>query len=339
MAYETGSASDIADLFSKLHTFATSTVSTTWTSDENDTGNGVLAISKTTGSTECYVQFWWDEAGSPEAVGIYQSLGFINTSTDPGSHTDDSGNGYNTSGSPTNSNYRTERHVDLGSDGPFPSYHFFEDDDATTYYIHVVVEIETDVYRHFGFGILNKRGTWTGGEYCYGQEFAANTITDDDNCALLDGLAANSSQARKYATMHVEGLPNQGSSNWACVWGSETAAAPTDSSSNTKETVWGGRRTGLVPSGLGNFKAGNSDGFVPMYPLLCMYIDKTDDELIPLGTMPDVRCLNIANFEPGAEQAISGEGTWIMFPISKRAATTEGGDASGNDGVAYKKVT
>ncbi|EHN5173252.1 hypothetical protein KI912_003108 [Salmonella enterica] len=44
------------------------------------------------------------------------------------------------------------------------SYDFF----VTSRYAHVVVQGEGDHFYHFGVGILNKEGTWSGGQYVYG---------------------------------------------------------------------------------------------------------------------------------------------------------------------------
>ena len=151
MAYENSQATDIQDLFDKLSTFA---VANGWTEDH--AASGRLFLSKST----VYVAFRWDTA-SPANVGIYHALGFINSSTDPGNHTDDSGNGEITG---TNANLDDSRFVDLVDSTM--QYWFFEDDT----YIHVAVETAAGVsFRHFGFGIGSKFGTFTGGEYCYGQ--------------------------------------------------------------------------------------------------------------------------------------------------------------------------
>lgn len=55
------------------------------------------------------------------------------------------------------------RTTELGK-GNFVSYDFF----VTSEYIHVVVEIEADRFRHFGVGLLQKEVEFVGGQYAYG---------------------------------------------------------------------------------------------------------------------------------------------------------------------------
>jgi len=146
--FETGTATGIADLLTKLGTFATA-VAGVWVQDQLDTVGGSFALHKSTGGVEIWVSFRWDVA-TPQHLSVHQALGYTG-GNQPGNHPNDSGNGYNANTSHVDTSLALERHVsDLGT-GPFPSYFFFEDN----HYIHVVVEIVTDEFRHFGFGLLN----------------------------------------------------------------------------------------------------------------------------------------------------------------------------------------
>lgn len=328
MAYQTGSASDLADLLSDLMTFA---VANGWTQDQLDTGGGSFALHK----NSIYASGRWDTT-SVDNVSLHQALGYSGGS-EPGAHTDDSGNGYNSTSAHTNTLLDNERCIYAIGDGPFPSYHFFEQD-ADPAYLHVVVEIETGVFRHFGFGELSKLGDWTGGEYVYGhyRENSQSPI-HPQRSLLLDGLFVDSvSSARRAATLHMEGLAGMGgSSKWGQIWGNTGVTPPDDSGSNAKVQVQGGYRAGPVARGLGIIAAGAVSGLVAMYPVLLLYRNGTS--VYPLGWMPDVRGVNIANFAPGDEITISSD-TWIFFPQGQKTASAVA-ERTYNSGIAYKKVT
>lgn len=323
MAYETGSALDMDDLLDKLDTFL---VANGYTQDHFDLGAGKVAWHR----NSLYVSGRFVVA-TPQALSLHQALGFVGTGTDPGSHTNDSGNGYN-GGTYNNANLASERHV-LLNDGPFPSYYFFEDD----FYTHVVVETSTDVFRHFGFGELDKRGTWVGGEYCYGQRQVNSSPISGTNCTLLDGLFSETAGAEEFqaATLHCEGLAGQAAAGrWAQVWGN-TSGEPNDTAGNAKVRVRGGFKSGPIARHFGVFNADVATGLIPQYPIGLFHRNSTDTQL--LGFMPDVRGLNMKFFAPKQEVTISSD-TWIIFPMSQKttAAVT---DRSYNSGISYKKVT
>ena len=328
MAYETGSATDIADFMTKLDTFA---AANTWVSDQLDTGAGKAAIHKGT----VYVSFRW-QTGVNTTLGLYHALGFVGTGTDPGNHTDDSGNG---AISGTATVIEGERCVNgLGSDA-YTAYHFFQNGDS----LHIVLEYDSGEYRHFGFGILDKFGDgWTGGEYCYGHFHSTGPVSTS-NTLLLDALFndTTATQERRAATIHATGLPNQTSgSNWLQVWGATTATArPDDRGSNAKDYCLGGMRGGPFARAFGWIPAGAQGGYVPTHPISAWYVDTTTsspEELVYLGSMPDVVMMNMQNYSAGDEFSMAGA-TWKVFPAVSKA-TVGPAVATGNQGIAYKKV-
>jgi hypothetical protein len=325
VAYETGAASSLDDLLSKLFTFATANG---WTQDQYSSGTGQAAMHK----NSVWVSFRWNTT-TPLVLGIYQALGYTG-GNQPGNHPDDSGNG---SVSSTNSVLDDERCVNDIGNGPFPAYYFFEND-ASPAYISVVVEISTDVYRHFGYGEIIKTGDWTGGEYCYGQvHLSASPNAIADTCGL-DGLfSATGTSARRAATIHLEGLPAQGGTGkWGQVWGS-ASAIPNDRAGIAKIDVQGGFRGGPVARHFGKYSAGTQSGLIPMYTTPLFYKDRTNSRIYFLGFRADVRGINMKFFAPGDEVVI-GSDTWCIFPYSQKIDTgiTNG---SYNSGIAYKKVT
>jgi hypothetical protein len=331
MAFSTGSASDFADLLSDLSTFLTANG---WTQDELDTSGGDFAFSK----NSIYVSGRW-EVGNEGVFSLHQATAFDGTGTLPGDHTGDSGNGYNDTTSHSATLLDNERHVDLESDGPYPTYWFFEND-ASPAYVHVVVEFETDKFAHFGFGEILKTGDWTGGEYCYGNYHVGTNNGLNSSTWLLDGFFNDTgTDARRAATMRMTGIPDQPvGSVWAQVWGRDTSA-PDDDAANDKAIVCGGYRSGPLATHLGQFSGSGSDGLVPGYPVGLWFIDG-DVSLGGvtthfLGYQSDVRGVNIRNFAPGDIIDIGGE-QWYVFPARLRDTSVVTG-ATGYMGIMYRR--
>lgn len=335
MAFQTGTATSLSNLLSQLLTFATANG---WTQDRFDTGNGELAMSKNT----IFVSMRWI-VGTEITLSIHQALAFVG-GQDGGDHTDDSGNGYNGVTAKSNGLLDDERCVNDIGDGPFPSYHFFEND-ASLAYLHVVVEITTGVFRHFGFGEIDKCGNWSGGEYVYGHNMLGlpsdNNLTSLKNTTMMDGLFADNagSSPRRGGTMHVESLPGMvAAEKWGQVWGQQSAAPPTASDGEDKVTVQGGYKSGPIARSLGFFIAGSTSGLIPMYPFGIWYVRRSPtNHGTFLGFQPDVRGVNIKNFAPKDEVVISSA-TWVLFPDSQKTNDNVT-DRSYNRGIAYKKVT
>lgn len=323
MAYETGTATDLADLISKLFTFATANG---WTQDQLSTGTGKAAMHR----GDIWVSFRWNTS-TPLVLGIYQALGYTG-GNDPGTHPDDSGNG---AVSGTNGAIINERCVNDIGNGAFPSYHFFEDD----FYLHVVVEISTGIFRHFGFGTLEKFGDWDGGEYAYGQfQSSGSTQINRGHTALLDGLVSDGGgePRERDATLHVEGLPGMGgSSKWGVV-SSDLSTPSDDTGSNDRVIIKGGFRGGLIARQFGFFTAGPSSGLIPMYPIGVSYFNPGTNFLYFLGFQPAVRGVSIRDMAAGDEVTI-GSDVWVFFPLSQRNPTT-GGQSTQFSGIAYLKV-
>lgn len=325
MSYEAGTATNIADLFTKLSTFA---VANGWTQDH--AASDRLFLTRST----CSVAFRWSTT-TPTCAGVYQHTAFISSGTDPGNHTNDSGQG-NISG--TNATLLTGRHVPLVDSTM--RYWFFEFDT----YLHIVAEgAGTLTAAHFGFGILDKRGTWTGGEYAYGWRIDPAGGTGDSairsaSTHLLDGLAAAVATRPFVATVHCEGLPNQtASGKWGLAWGGVIADTSTDRGGTARESLQGGFRGGPVARTFGRHGGSINSGIVPIYPVGVWYDDRTLARWHELGWMLDVRGVNMRNFAFADEIAI-GADTWVVFPSRYKTSVSSSGSTR-NQGIAYKKVT
>lgn len=339
VVYETGTATDMDDLVSKLFTFA---VANGWTQDQLDTTNNKAALHK--GSV--YISFRWSTA-TPNNLALYQALGYTG-GNDPGNHPDDSGNGFVTGTDTGTGSLDRSRALSNIGNGPYPHYYFFLD--TAPDYIHIVVEFSTGIFRHASFGEVNKVGTWTGGEYCYGScQVTGQGVTDTSNLMSLDGLwfnlatsGAQAGTSHRGPTIHMEGVFAQpGSSKWGKVY-NNTSTNPAlflpDRAGNPVQRLLGGFKSGPIASGVGWVKANVSNGFVPMYAIGFYYwdISLSPEQFSLLGFLPDTKGVNCAGFAPAQEVTIGGE-TWMIFPVSRKA-DTNAVDDSRNIGIAYKKA-
>lgn len=328
MAFETATASSVSDLFSKLSTFL---VAQSWT-DRALTTAGTKGFARTAATDPIEVQFRWD-TGTPEYVGIFHSLGFTAVGTLPGNHTNDSGQGVI---SGTNATIATGRHARLVN--TTMPYWFFEDD----YYCHVVVQVNAgppEQLIHFGVGNLIKRGTYTGGSYCYGAKRSGVTSSAvmADGSMILDGLATGSGMTAFVPSLHAALLQGQGAAEqWYLVWAdSASGNQGTDRNSDDRHFVQGGFRGGLAPRFFARPSAQAVSGLIPMYPISLFYRDIVPavDEVFPLGDMPDVFGVNIEHFTVGQEVDQGGD-TYLLFPSWRN----QNSNGTRFQGIAYKKI-
>lgn len=327
MSYETGTATNIADLFARLNTFASANG---WTINHSASDRLFLTRSGVS------VAFRWSTT-SPTCAGVYQHTAFVNSSTDPGNHTNDSGQGAISGADAT---LLTGRHVPLVDASM--RYWFFESDT----YLHAVAEVASLQVVHFGFGQLVKKGTWTGGAYSYGQRNDPAGGTTDGairalSSALLDGLSGITSDTtvRPFVgTVNVESLPNQtASGRWGLTWAGALANTGTDRGAVARESLQGGFRGGPIARAFGRFGGSINNGLVPLYPIGVWYDDRALARWYELGHMPDVRGCNMRFFSAGDEIPIGGD-TWVLFPTRYKSATLASGNTR-NQGIAYRKVT
>ena len=327
MSYQTGTATGIENLLTTLFTFA---AANGWTVDK--------AVTSTDGymhRDNIYVGFEF----SSDEISIYQARGYLTTSpgTAGGGHT----NSVHTSGA-----FRQEVNELSGS---FDAYHFFESDT----YIHIVIEVGQDLFRHFGMGVLSKVGTWTGGEYTYGHywEQSVNDIANmgdvNHKISFDGGDLGTSVDYRGFALYGTktsgDALPGGGSTSPITKWYRATDTLITDGDGvNAGYLAVGGWRDTAYQ----HFVArGTSDlnGYTPLSPIPVFITDKstTPDIDYLMGYVPDLRLVNIGSLNTGQEYTI-GSDTWIPFPVGRvglEGQTSPLAEYTRNWGYMYKKVT
>lgn len=245
MSYQTGSATDVADVLDKLAVWL---ASITWTVDNNSVdGAGRRLHAHKSG---VYVNL---RAALGEAVVGH----FDNSAYGVGSGISIYlGNGYSAGSSwklqpggpvPNGLTYTVGATAPTAV-GAIVAYHFFSD--ATDSNIIVVIERTSGIYTHFGWGLsLNKRGTWTGGPYFYGvvgSYHASSVLTSGTpgrlySCACPFAYATAENIAyvlvdvdaftSKWVTFGVGSTTNYmgytGKSGWSTAWYGSSVDTPT----------------------------------------------------------------------------------------------------------------
>jgi len=329
MAYQKSlSISNQQSLIQTLSTFITANG---WTEDLLDTTNEKATFHK--GS--CYVSFQWDNSDS---IAMYQSLGYAGAGANPWAHTDDSGNGVASTSGP----FTTERRISGIGNGSFTRTDFFLSTSPDVVY--VVLEFSPGIYRHFAFGNIAKIGDWTGGEFVAGHYWTTGGTSDDPayswHSVLADGITIQNSAVKVSATLHCEGLPNQGGSGKWGVIGGANITEGTDRGAVARVIIQGGCRASTYLTQFGWLPSNLVNAFVPLIPIPLWYVDETpvgNDEYYLLGFLSNVKHLNIGGFTEAQEITVGG-GTWIIFPIVRKKYDLDDTQQSWNGGLAYKKV-
>lgn len=345
MAYQTGTASDQTDLMSKLSTFAQANG---YVEEYYHGTNRHLSLSRAADAV--YVAFLWDAV---DTIAMYQALGFSATYQEaPWNQVDDSGNGNDDPGSFIDRGRQVSR---IGN-GAFTAYHFFAY--TNPHCIHIVLEFSPGLYRHFGFGKVDKTGTWTGGAWCAGHlwNWAGSTPFDayplpshHGHSVLMDGaLIPATTFYGTYnidagGTLHCEGLPNQPSGG---KWGhsvdnaSNDSAVGEDRGSTARVRIAGGCRRGVAISQFGPYLPDLSNGFVPIIPMEMFYCDAedADDGWYYLGRMHNIGHISLHGIDAAQELTV-GADPWIAFPTVRKSNVGGTNQESENSGIIYKKVT
>ena len=327
MAFQTGVTTSIENLLQTLSTFLQANG---WTEDFATTGDpGRIAFSK----NSMFIAISYSETGGSPA-GIMNL--YPNTSNDNSAQvwnsTGDSG-GSNLTNTPNTGNLNVNN---IG--GPHTAYWFFEND-ANPAYIHVVVEVDTGRFRHFGWGELDKFGDWAGGEYYYGhfwsQGFEIDAPDNTNHNLGLDGIG--SIESRK-PFVRAPGLPDlTGPEEWLIIGNADVGPNGVDRAGNDRYSGSGTGRRGISHA----FTAIEFDRFQAFKPLIPMPVwftntSTTPDILKLLGTQPDVRQLNIANLDPGEIITVAGE-DWYIFPWVRKQFLQLNTEESWNAGYAYRR--
>lgn len=334
MAFQTGSSTSIENLMVQLSSFLTANG---WTQDFLVTGDGgVIGYSK----NGVFVCFKWAETSTGGALAVYQ-----NTSNDNSTNlwlaTGDSGAG---AASNSLSSLAQGRSVNMFQ-GPHAGYWFFENDSAPAY-CHVVVEVGSGRFRHFGFGEIDKIGAWTGGEYAYGHWWDQAATSIDVPASInhdigLDAYSTKSPGQGFRGTMRVSGYTDEPNlaTEWALMGTGVSDAAGTDRAGVARYPAAGGWRGSREINHMAGFRISLFNAFKPMSPIPIELKNFTGfpNKTRRVGYQADVRMVNIGNLDPGQIINIAGD-NWYFFPWVRKQFLQANTEESWNGGIAYKRI-
>lgn len=219
--------------------------------------------------------------------------------------------------------------------GPFQTYHFFTG--TAPDYIHVVVEKTAGVFKHFVFGQMIKHGSYVGGEYIgavyWHMAMPSASVTPNHpngnyHCTPFDVAGQLTTASNRGAVRaDIDGKTN----NWMIF--------------NYVHNYSGNYAKGVVrsPGGiLESLHERSPSEFNQLTPLLPMLIgvERGSGLVSPAGYVPDMRYVNMTNFEP-SELITIGSDEWLVFPLIQKTATWDNLSSmvpsSGTFGFAYKR--
>lgn len=323
MAYQTGTATDLADLRAQLETFLT-TVG--WTINRVDAsgptgGPGMAVYHANAGYHTMYIT---------SAVGDY---GPTDTPS-PGPYWHQRGaTGYSVAALDLQPGSSLET-VSVGLNGPFQAYHFM----ATTQYCYIIIELTSGVFNHSCFGRVNPAfPTLVGGEFTsclywnhsYG---LLNYRSEPDLNRHKYNFNAESPTAGLASHCHVRADIEGTFPAWMTTGVGEGADFEYFSSGwrNLTRNISNYYNMTHSPSGF--------NGVAPLFPVILGGKTSLSRNFF-IGECPDVRFINITNLSPGQE-IVYGPDTWKVFPFKRKSVNPVPSNefSSGVYGIAYKKI-
>ncbi len=323
MSYQTGTATDIDDLLTKLSIFAQANG---WTQQKAFTGSGggvssELYLSK----GDSYFAFQAQVDNSYQNYhGVAQDMITYHLKYTGATGFDD---GASYDGQPGSSTTLSVNCLQPN----MTAYHFFTDPAKT--YLHVAVETTANEFRHIIFGLCNKLGDYVGGEYCFSchQDQYDDYIDSPGNEYHYLPFSSQNMWGNAAPTFHAE-VDGQ-------IWWTSYSF----STSHWYLPLYGNYAT------LGHIYASDTSNPVsapntfnqlaPLWSIPCGVIARSSTIYMPLGHFEDVRLVNMQYISPG-ESIILGSDEWVVFPqIEKKdPAVRDDLPSSGYLGIAYLKV-
>lgn len=236
------------------------------------------------------------------------------------------------------------------------AYHLFSNGD----FIHLVIEETPGRFRHLSLGFINKYGAFAGGQYltaaCPIESFSTTPNPfNTSNHSIPFGsngqsLSRSSLASNAYPGSYVRADIDGWTVGWRILSTGYWDAANLDVYGCSTYANASNNRAGYI--GVSTQNSLNTlahdlayhcapqsyNGLSPMMPCY-VGINRTPyvGTWTLLGEFPDVRFLNISNFNPGDELTL-GTDVWKVFPLWNKAYTLGAEPISYDYGVAYRKV-
>jgi hypothetical protein len=318
MAYETASASGVADLLDKLRVFATANG---WTQNyfgARTSGAGT-ALQLTKGTQ--YVTFIADTGAG--------------LSTDPGpffgaySH-----NVYSAGNGTENQAQGSTKLYSNAMSGPFVAYHFMTGAERGCDYLYVVIETSSGVYKHTGVGKLVSLGALNTGMFAYACRWSYSTSSDTINTpnstqhgVPWDSRCTSVGQSTQVRADSDGVVPRWYDANSGGSFGNRMGGGVRDAGPASAGSVRGTLQTA------GLCAASSITGRTVLLPPW-MYGERTSNLGSPLGYPPHLRWVRLDYLSPGDVLTI-GSDQWKVFPVIRKDGGV-GQVNSGKYGYAYK---
>jgi hypothetical protein len=220
--------------------------------------------------------------------------------------------------------------------GPHVGYHFFSDGQT----IHVAVELVTNVFNHFSFGMINKAGNWDNGAYVEGTrwnpiDFGQGRLQPFDSpyhSRIFDGMTGYAGRSytafgRNWSTYGL--MRAQYNGRVATVTEASPGNGPAVFNANTWSHLgWG---LDLIQDSPNSF---NSRAvLVPIEVALASERAATPANFLQLGQIPTAAAINMAFINP--KDIVNND--WMVFPLSQKNGPGIIYVNSLNNGIAYRK--
>lgn len=306
--YATGAPTSLVSLLQSLATFA---ASAGWTVDQSAAA-GV-------GSVDWILQMH-------NSAGGYIQL-YANMASGSKQFTIDCAGGTAIASSSALTNQSPNVAMNIGSAGSYTAYHFFAKTSSSPY-LHVMLEIQSNLYASLFVGTLNTVGGASPAVYVtssfwlYGSQ---NQSFWDSGTSLAVGhpLHNDSNQTRIGVTV-------DGTLQWFGAY--DEASSPVRARLPIAENQ--GSQFDSIACTPNTF-----NGLSPLFPAPIFVERAVGNVFSYVGDVPDLRFINMSNITPKDEQTI-GSDTWKIFPLIQKSLPINTGFApasSGMYGVALLK--
>lgn len=302
MAYQTGSATSLADLLTQLATLATANG---WTEDYLGTYSGFGTCLSLHNSAGAYFNF--AQSTDDKQLSVWGATGYSGSAgpnAQPGTHP----------------NAVIMRNND--TPGPFLGYYFF----VSSTYIHVVIELSAGVFMTFMVGQPTMAGALTDvmyvqASYWYNSSIGYGSYPEQTgfNCIPFSQNASYSSYV---------GCTIDSSFKWMNSYGSSQPNRP------LSPLLPYGYCDLLMKASPNTF-----NGVAALVRLPLFMERATGNIWSHVGTVADARAINVTNIDPKTEITL-GSDVWKVFPVNTKGAVTNVYGAPPNSGIygfAFKK--
>lgn len=325
MSYQTGTALHLDDLLLKLSTFAQANG---WTENKVDvpSGNGSsidLYLSKGASYVIFHARL---DTGNNSYHGVTQPIDHPNMYI-YGATGYDGGAAFNLQ---PGTSLRVYVNWLLPS---MTAYHFFTDPAKT--YLHVVVETTANEFRHFSFGVVEKTGTYDGGEYLNGHDWvqSANAIDDPRSNNhfppfFTQGIGSSSQNRFRY---NIDG------GQWRYSYFNTIGGSFYQSQGTSSIAIW---NQAILNHSYSRSASPNAfNNAIILWRMYGGWVPRSSTFIIPTGCYNDVRFVNIRNIPPSTTYTL-GADDWKIFPLTEKKDpdTRDNLPNSGDYGFAYKVI-